>query len=184
MDRRGFLRSLGIGLGAVVVAQSLPLANFFFENTTGPITPEWITAEALRLLKRNLSNQKFSVVGKEMYPSMSWHGIDFAVDLMDDHIGQYDFSQQYIEPVVTMLGNQIEYDNPKSFLRLQLPGGIDFAQIATDEETNLNLRFVRAWNIGSIGEEHEGIDGDNKPYKYIVGASEPEFVSRFELAYS
>ncbi len=153
MDRRAFLKTLGIGGGAIAFAASHP---WNFPETivpySGPFSFEWMASEITATIAAKLHGMKLSTDPEKdrIWSGATQRYCQFLLDSKQIAAMTLDQVRRgYIIPVATSMAEEIIEIRPKMCGVLLLPGGIDTAHSCTDTTTGLNLRFIRAYDITS-----------------------------------
>jgi hypothetical protein len=156
ISRRSFLSALGIAASGVALVPKMRLANRWLIPESivaydGPVSLEWILAESLAALAANLSFEQFRHVDEpsKLFAGASHRGISFEMNDRTMQLSRKEVREQYIEPSMDCLANEIKFLNPRTCLALDVPQAVEFAGRMVNEKHGLDLRFIRAWDMGS-----------------------------------
>lgn len=151
MDRRAFLKTIGIGGGAIAFAASHP---WIFPETiipySGPFSFEWMASEITATTAAKLQGIKFKLESERDRLFVGAHLESCQFILNSKQISNMTLEQikkGYIIPVANAMAQRIIQDRPKMSGVLMLPSSVEIAQSCTDRTTGLNLRFIRAYDI-------------------------------------
>lgn len=183
MNRRNFLASLGLAAAGVAfkpITGHAWLAPRDLVQWDGPVTPEWIAAEALRLLAENCELETMTLqpgMTRLAAPgSARQFGITLMADEMEMRYGQKQYSECYIEPAMARMGAEIREMKPRFSGVLEIPVSVDHSYGITNEGKNFNLRYIRAFDIGGAGEYTDEETGETTHW-----STPPGFISRFDM---
>lgn len=152
MDRRSFLRTALVGLTAAVVVdvdkllwtpgeKAVFLPETFFAPDCGFATIDWVTREALRIMRNQLRVAKsFSAPMPSRYANQ--HIYVEIPNLSREPIDLFRFSREVIEPAATALAR--ETGTFKGFAALELPKYAEAATVAKAD--GLIVRGVQAFD--------------------------------------
>ena len=114
-----------------------------------------------------------------LLPKMRQFGIDMNFSPEEFQRFRQEMRTIWIEPAMHRLAEEIKFLKPMTCMKLPIPSGCDTncARI-TNKAHGFDLRFIRAWDIGSI--EYEDIDENGKAY--VIPASPPRWINRFDIA--
>jgi hypothetical protein len=156
ISRRSFLSALGIAASGVALVPKMRVANRWLIPESivaydGPVSLEWILAESLAALAANLSFEQFRHVDEpsKLYAGASHRGISFEMNDRTMQLSRKEVREQYIEPSMDCLASEIKFLKPQTCLALDVPQAVEFAGRMVNEKHGLDLRFIRAWDMGS-----------------------------------
>jgi hypothetical protein len=156
ISRRSFLSALGIAASGVALVPKMRVANRWLIPESivaydGPVSLEWILAESLAALAANLSFEQFRHVDEpsKLFAGASHRGIDFEMNDRNLQLSRKEFREIYIEPAMGCMAEEIKFLKPRTCLALDVPQAVEFAGRMVNEKHGLDLRFIRAWDMGS-----------------------------------
>lgn len=177
-----------LGLGVIGVAFNSAIRGTIWELpkdlvlTDGPVTHEWIAAEALRVLCENFEFPMRGSYEGSVVPSdqLQQFGVDIRTEEDSMLRSRPDFRKMLIEPSMCMLANHLMQRKPKVFLPLDLPGALDNAHLITHKLSGLNLRYIRAYD--AIG--YSGYEDDDGNWVEAEYPRPPGFLTRFDVRFA
>jgi len=155
MNRRDFITLLGF-VPASVAFKPITSSQFWYlpddlyvVHSDGPITAEWMAAEAMRIFVSNIEPtliELHSSVGEEA--ALHQFGCDWLVLSRDMGISRKDFSERYVYPAAMRMAHTFNDLKPKKCYPLMLPNSIAQAARAHNKQAAIDIRYVRAYDIG------------------------------------
>lgn len=184
LSRRRFLQILGVTSAAVVAApyvgSALGEAGALWTPTTMGVVPDMemvgyflttdlITREALRILKQNLAlvnfvNANYDQAFQQGGLKVGEHGMtsQFAVDCFLPEASRQVMpmkvlKQDFVKPMVDQMSNIIKAEGIRKFGPLELPIGVEEASRATDSQTGISVRAVKAGYLDYATGEYRNV---------------------------
>lgn len=185
ISRRSFLSTLGIAASGIALRPSLvrTASKWLVPEDVvvydGPINLEWLLAESVAALAANLDHKQFRYIPElsRLMPDQHHLGIDFRFERADQ-FSRKDFRATYIEPAMSQLAQAIESRKPRTCLMLELPKSVEYAGRIVNERAGLDLRFIRAWDIGSPADTYTDHNGGEV---FEIPARSPNWINRFDI---
>ena len=147
--------------------------------TDGPVTPEWIAAEAIKSLCENF-DFPFGVKRPNMISQSDLQqiGVDWRMHDTAMTNSRPDFRVRYIDPCMTQFARELQDRKARIFLPMQhFPQTEMLMRLVTHRESGLNLRYLQAWDFGTAGYEND--DGE-----WVESIREPSLISRFDVLFA
>lgn len=183
MERRRFIELLGLGVAGVAFNSAIKSVIWELPKdlviTDGPVTHEWIAAEALKLLCENFTwPGRGGFIGATIpVGDLQQLGVNLRTDLDKSIQSRNEFRQTYLEPAMQQLASVLTERKPKIFMPLDVPQQVDTAHLITHRASGLNLRYIRAYDIGSAGYED---DSGN----WVDAYQPPGVITRFDVQFA
>lgn len=183
LNRRSFLSTLGIAAAGIAFR---PVGSWLVPDDIvsydGEPNLRWLLAESIALLAAELPEKQFHHVTGATRLGALGSAHQFGVDLRwaDDLLKRPkdEIRSHYLAPCMAQMANEIKHLRPKTCFRLELPRAVDQAAAISAPKHGLDLRFVRAWHMGSAaGEYIEEDTGELFQYP----ATPPGWVARFDM---
>lgn len=150
--RRSFLATLGIAASGIAFRPSLDfLVPDNIVSYEGEPNLRWLLAEAVAALGANLPENQFRHVNQPSSLAEGRHqfGVNFRWNERLMTLSKKEIREQYIDPAMHALANEIRFRKAKTCFALDVPHAVEETARIYAPKHGLDLRFIRAWDSGA-----------------------------------